>query len=62
MWLYNQINKDIHKIVDNKSSDFTFIKSVFEENSLDNKNKEIIEGDLFLSSPNDKKDDDIFLY
>ena len=58
----NQINKDIHKTVDNKSLDFTFIKSICEEKPLGTKDKQIIEGDFFTSSSDetndDKKDED----
>ena len=51
----NQINKDIHKIGDNKSLDVTFIKDVCEEKPLGTKDKQIIQGDIFTSSLSDDK-------
>jgi hypothetical protein len=54
----NQINNDIHKTVDNKSLDVTFIKSICEEKPLGTKDKQIIQGDLFLSSSSDETNDD----
>jgi hypothetical protein len=56
----NQINNNIHKTVDNKSLDVTFIKDVCEEKPLGTKDKQIIQGDLFLSSSSsdDKKEAD----
>jgi len=54
----NQINKDIHKTVNNKALDVTFIKSICEEKPLGTKDKQIIEGDLFTSSSSDETNDD----
>ena len=53
----NQINKDIHKTVDNKSLDVTFIKSICEEKPLGTKDKQIIQGDLFFLSSDETNDD-----
>ena len=54
----NKINNDIHKTVDNKSLDVTFIKSICEEKPLGTKDKQIIQGDIFLSSSSDETNDD----
>jgi hypothetical protein len=54
----NQINNNIHKTVDNKSLDVTFIKDVCEEKPLGTKDKQIIQGDIFLSSSSDETNDD----